>query len=265
MDNGSCMETSSLCLSDLPSLTDLIIGSDENCNNSYSFYCCKKLELVNLPALQTLEFGLFAFHLASALHLKSDLRFGSFPVDLPNLISVSFNNTSFSKLQSLEWSGMTHVANISIGNRCMNLVSEMEFSDFPCLEHLSFGSDCCRNVKDLKMRGLGQLRVISIGDHSFYKTLHTDFVELPVVSTFTVGKKVFPSLVRVNMECGVAAAVSRVVVSDTFRSVMTNICNSNSCFCLFHRYAGSILACQRKWSPTFHRSLPRAFRHCCLP
>ena len=133
------METSSLCLSDLPSLTDLIIGSDENCNNSYSFYCCKKLELVNLPALQTLEFGLFAFHLASALHLKSDLRFGSFPVDLPNLISVSFNNTSFSKLQSLEWSGMTHVANISIGNRCMNLVSEMEFSDFPCLEHLSFG------------------------------------------------------------------------------------------------------------------------------
>lgn len=71
MDNGSCMELSTLTLTDLPALTDLIIGSDENCNNSYSFYCCKKLELCNLPSLQTLEFGLFSFFLTSSLQLAS--------------------------------------------------------------------------------------------------------------------------------------------------------------------------------------------------
>ena len=195
------MEMSSLTLTDLPGLTDLIIGSDENCNNSYSFYCCKKLEVCNLPSLQTLEFGLFSFFLTTSLHLASILVSFSFSSDLPNLISLSFSDASFSKLQTLSWLGLSHIASISIGNRCMEKLSEMEFADFPNLEHITFGTDCCRNTKKLQMRNLDSLRGISVGDRSFYKTAQADFYELRNVSSFTIGKRVFPALLNVKMEC----------------------------------------------------------------
>lgn len=84
----------------------------------------------------------------------------------------------------------------------MERLSEMEFADFPNLEHLVFGADCCRNVKKLQMRNLGSLRVISMGDRSFYKTTEAVFYELQSVSAFTIGKKVLPALVNVKMECG---------------------------------------------------------------
>lgn len=59
-----------LFLLDLPRLTDLIIGSDEDGYNSYSFYCCKELKLISFPYLQTLEFGSFSFGLTTTLVLS---------------------------------------------------------------------------------------------------------------------------------------------------------------------------------------------------
>ena len=114
MDNGVCMEFSSLNLSLLPQLTDLIIGSDETPFNSYSFYCAKSCTICDLPALQTLELGSHSFFTTRELAFKN----------LPSLISLSIGNACFLKLPSFELSGLDNLYSLSIGNNCMNAVQK---------------------------------------------------------------------------------------------------------------------------------------------
>ena len=56
-------------LLDLPRLTDFIIGSDEDDNNSYAFYCCRELAMESFHQLQSIEFGRYSFHLTIALKI----------------------------------------------------------------------------------------------------------------------------------------------------------------------------------------------------
>ena len=114
MDNGACMEFSSLNLTLLPQLTDLIIGSDETPFNSYSFYCAKSCTICDLPALQTLELGSHSFFATRELVFKK----------LPSLISLSIGNACFLKLPSFELSGLDSLYSLSIGNNCMNAVQK---------------------------------------------------------------------------------------------------------------------------------------------
>ena len=109
LDNGACMEFSSVNLTYLPQLTDLILGNDETSYNSFSFSCAKACTISNLPTLQTLELGSHAFNAAKELVLSN----------LPSLISLSIGNNSFKKMLSFELTGLTNLASISIGDNCM--------------------------------------------------------------------------------------------------------------------------------------------------
>lgn len=71
LDNGACMETSFFSLSNAPLLTDLLIGSDENMYNSYSFFCCAQIQIDLLQSLQTLDFGCFACYQTARLVCSS--------------------------------------------------------------------------------------------------------------------------------------------------------------------------------------------------
>ena len=56
---------------DAPLLTDLLIGSDENMYNSYSFFCCAQIQIDLLQSLQTLDFGCFACYQTARLVCSS--------------------------------------------------------------------------------------------------------------------------------------------------------------------------------------------------
>ena len=104
------MEFSIFSVKLLPELTDLIIGSDENDFNAYSFYCSKECVIADLASLQTLELGASSFFTTQKLQLSN----------LPSLISLSIATTAFSKLTTLDLRQLPNLASLSIGSGCMN-------------------------------------------------------------------------------------------------------------------------------------------------
>ena len=74
-----------------------------------------------------------------------------------------------------DWSRLVEsiVEIISVGDNCCNEegLDEMCLSSFSQLKSFSVGSRCFKNVCIVKFIGLNALETISIGDHSFYKTV----------------------------------------------------------------------------------------------
>ena len=105
---------------DVPLLTDLLIGNDENMFNSYSFYCASEMQIEHLAALQTLDFGCFAFF--QTTHFTCS--------DLPSLISLSFGVSSFNRLTELTFFQLPSLQSLAIGSNCMNSLPLFSLSRF---------------------------------------------------------------------------------------------------------------------------------------
>lgn len=145
-------------------------------------------------------------------------------IELPSLINLIFDDSSFGKLKELRLEGLPQLSTITIGNNCFGNVktalfesgcgSEVLVIELNQLTSIRIGDDCLRTCKTITVSDSLRLRVIDIGERSLTKCQRVAFLDLPVVEECNFSNRVFSKVEEVRFDSKNGSVVLHVDISS---------------------------------------------------